>query len=116
VLILPAGHGRAVARRRRLSARERLGLGAVGALTAALAALVVIALASSGAPGRGCVQVTIASSLGGQPLSGCGARARSICAAAAGGAYAPAAAEAVLSACRRAGLRERPAASGSAGR
>lgn len=74
-----------------------------------LAMLVAVSLVVSSAPARGCIQVTIASSLGGQPLSGCGARARSICAAAARGAYSPSATDALLTACRRAGLRRLPA-------
>ena len=78
------------------------------AVIGALLATVVLALiglgayaVSSGAPARrDCVDVTFASTLGGAKLTGCGQRARTICAS---GAFA--ALDAQLSgACRRAGF------------
>jgi hypothetical protein len=81
VLILPPGHHKEVTSRRRLGARERWLVSAVAAAVAALVIVTLVATASSGPKvGRGCVLVTVASSLGGQQIKGCGADARSICA------------------------------------
>jgi hypothetical protein len=116
VLILPPGHGQTIAARQRLSRRERWLLRSVGALTAAIVLLVVLALVQSSAARRGCVEITIASSLGGQPLSGCGSHARAICAGAGSEGYSGSAREAVRSACARAGLPVGRPRGGSPGR
>jgi hypothetical protein len=50
------------------------------ALMAVLAVVIVVALASTSPKvGRDCVKITFSSSLGGQDLGGCGARARALC-------------------------------------
>lgn len=105
-MILPPGHARALAAPRRLGAREKWIVGSVLAVVAALIVVVAIALASAGrSSGHGCVDVTVPSSLGGQELYGCGARARALCAAAgAPGGYGGAAASAIAAECRKAGV------------
>jgi hypothetical protein len=100
VPILSPGRGPNATDRRRSSARERLISAALGALAAALLVVGALAVIQPRAPRRGCIDVTIASSLGGQPLAGCGARARALCAEAARGGYG----SGVLAACARADL------------
>jgi hypothetical protein len=106
VLILPPGHARSVAARRRLQPRERWLVGSILASLAALAVVLVIALASSGhMTSRGCVDVNLPYSTGGQEFYQCGARARAMCAqVGVPGGYAGAAARAVAVQCRKAGL------------
>jgi len=105
-VILPPGHAQAVAAPRRLRAREKWIVGSVLAVVAALILVTAIALAGAGrSSGHGCVDVTISSSLGGQELYGCGARARAMCAAAgAPGGYGGAAGRAIAAECRKAGV------------
>jgi hypothetical protein len=80
VLILPPGHHQDVTSHRRLGLRERWLVGVIGAAVAALVIVTLVATASSGPKvGRGCIYLTVASSLGGQQIKGCGADARSIC-------------------------------------
>jgi len=106
VLILPPGHAQTVLARRRFSRRERWMVGSVLASVAALAVVLVIALASSGhVTSKGCVDVNLPYSTGGQEFYECGARARAMCALVnAPGGYAGAAARAVAVQCRKAGL------------
>ncbi len=82
MLILPPGHGRSIASPRRLARRERLFVGGAALAVVILAVAVVVSFASGGTKvGKGCIDVTFASSLGGQPVTGCGAKARAICSA-----------------------------------
>jgi hypothetical protein len=82
MLILPPGHGQSIASPRRLQRRERWFVRGAALAVAILAVAVVVSLASGGTKvGKGCIDVTLASSLGGQPVTGCGAKARAICAA-----------------------------------
>jgi hypothetical protein len=76
----------------------------MGIGVAVIAVLVVIALASgSPKPERGCIDVTFASSLGGQPLDACGAQARAVCRDARGtGQYSGPQRTTILDACRAA--------------
>lgn len=72
-------------------------------LLAALLAVLVIGLAGGSARGAGCIEVTLASTLGGAVTHACGAHARDICAAPAESPLM--AAHGVLrQACDRAGL------------
>jgi hypothetical protein len=106
VLILPPGHAQRVAARRQFSTREKWILSGVGALTAALIIAVVISLATAEPKsGHGCVYVTVSSSMGAQPFSGCGAKGRQICAEVGRpGGYTGSLERALIPACRQAGL------------
>ena len=92
--------------RRRFTKREKWILSSVVATVAALAVVVIIAIATADpASGNGCVNVTVPSSMGAQPLSGCGAKARSMCRlAGAPGGYTGSLARALSTECRKAGL------------
>jgi hypothetical protein len=82
MLILPPGHGQSIASPRRLQRRERWFVGSAALVVAILAIAVVVSFATGGSrAGKGCIDVTVASSLGGQPVTGCGAKARAICSA-----------------------------------
>jgi hypothetical protein len=106
VLILPPGHAQQLLSRRGFSKRERWMVSSVLAAVAALAVVLVISLASSShTSGHGCVHVNLPYSTGGQEFYACGARARSMCAqVGTPGGYAGAAAQAVATQCRKAGL------------
>ena len=108
MLILPPGHGQP-ASRRALTRRERGILSGVGTVLAALVIAVVISIATAEPQsGHGCVYVTVASSMGAQPYSGCGARARSIClGVGTPGTYQGSLQRELIGACRRAGLPTR---------
>ena len=92
--------------RRRFTKREKWILSSVVATVAALAVIVIIAIATADpTSGNGCVNVTVPSSMGAQPLSGCGAKARSMCRlAGAPGGYTGSLARALSTECRKAGL------------
>ncbi len=81
-------------------------VGGVLTTVAVLAVAVVIALVSSShTTGNGCVHVNLPYSTGGQEFYECGAQAKAMCAAVgAPGGYTGAAAQAVATQCRRAGL------------
>jgi hypothetical protein len=106
MLILPPGHGQAVAARRQLTGRERwvAGLGAV--LSLLLIVAVVISLTGgSKAPGKGCLNVTFASSMGADVIDSCGVAAKQTCAAVGTpGGYTGAAGRELARDCRRLGL------------
>lgn len=119
MLILPQGHARSVATRRKFTGREKWILSAVGIVVAALVVAVLISFGKSDPKsGHGCIYTTFASSLGGQPLSACGAKARTMCAeAGVPGNYTGQLESVLLLACRQAGLPPRAgAASGPATR
>jgi hypothetical protein len=82
VLILPPGHAREASAGRRLAPRERRLVAAMLALTAVLAAAVIVSLTGAGGDGarRGCLDVSFPSSLGVQQVVRCGAAAREACA------------------------------------
>ena len=106
MLILPPGHAESVRIGRRLSLREkRLVVGFLAAM-AALLAVLVIALSSSGqSSGHGCVYATIPAATGAQQISQCGAQARFTCASAqTAGAFTAQAARVISAECRKAGL------------
>jgi hypothetical protein len=81
-------------------------VGGVLASVAILAVAVVLAVSSgSHITSKGCVDVTIPYSLGGQEIYECGARARSLCASVgSAGGFSGTAGGAVAAECRKAGL------------
>jgi len=107
VLILPPGHAQQVVAGRRFSVRERWMVGSVLSVVAALAVVLVISLATAGhSSGNGCVEVNLPFSMGGQELYRCGRSAKTLCSAAGrAGGFTGAAAQAVATQCRKAGLR-----------
>lgn len=106
MLILPPGHADAIATRRHLSIRERWIVAGVLGTVAALAAVLVISLVSSGpSSARGCIYATISGVVGAQQVHECGTSARNTCRTVyAPGAYAAPAARTIASECRKAGL------------
>lgn len=81
-------------------------IGGVLIVCAALAAVVVVAIVASGhSTARGCIDVTIPYSVGGQELYRCGAAARRTCASVgSSGGFSGRAGRAVAVQCRKAGL------------
>ena len=106
MLILPPGHGKAVANRRPLSTRERRMIGSVLAVVAAVAIALVISFADSGkTSAHGCIYATIPGPVGAQEVDQCGARARETCRSAPKpGEFTPQAAHVIEQQCRKAGL------------
>jgi hypothetical protein len=91
---------------RRLTARER-GVVRVALVIVVVTtiAIVILALSTSTAPPRpGCIDAIVPGAMGGQPVTGCGARARAICLARAG--QSDPGSLAVLRSCRRAGIAD----------
>jgi hypothetical protein len=109
VLILPPGHAQAVSTPRRLTGGERRSVGIVGAVVVVLVALALFSLTSGTAKlARGCINVTVQSSLGGQVMAGCGATARAMCASVgAPGGYVGELAAVVGAQCRKQGIKVR---------
>jgi hypothetical protein len=104
---IPAG-GPALAseRLRRLTGRERWLIRGVLAATAALAAVVIVAIATAGhSTGGNCIDFTVSYSFGGQESFQCGARARTTCRSVGhpGGFIGPAGAT-VATQCRKVGF------------
>ena len=106
VLILPPGHAQAPTLARRFSRREKWMVGSVLASVAVLTAIVIFAVSSGGhSSARGCVDVTIPYSLGGQEIYKCGAQARLLCASVGSPTgFTGAAGRAVAAECRKAGV------------
>ncbi|MGB9185835.1 MAG: hypothetical protein WCB67_17415 [Solirubrobacteraceae bacterium] len=106
MLILPPGHAEAMRHPPTVRPREKLMIGGVLAVVAALAVVLIISLTSAERQsGHGCISVGLAYSTGGDKLYRCGATARSMCA----GANTPngirgASARALATECRKAGL------------
>jgi hypothetical protein len=94
---------------RQLTARERNVL--IAGTTATILAIVALVLATAGgsrtAPGPGCIYVVVAGRVGGEPVHGCGAEARAICARST--RFDNPRAETIGEACRHAGIRMGPA-------
>ena len=89
---------------RRLSGRERkVGVFAIVAIVVALAVLLLTTAGDSRpGPGPGCISVVVAGRVGGEPVNGCGAAARAICARAA--TFDDPRAQTIGEACREAGI------------
>ena len=93
--------------RRRFTRRERWILGGVLATAVALAIAVVISLtAANGTSSGGCIDVIAPNFIGSTEVSGCGARARTICKSVGGSqsGYSRAADQALAAACRKQGI------------
>jgi hypothetical protein len=107
MLILPPGQAERLATPRRLGSREKWMVWIGALVAAALIAVTAIAITSKGhSSGKGCVDVTIASALGGQEFYYCGAHAKSFCMqSGAPGGYTGDARRAIAVQCRKAGLR-----------
>lgn len=97
---------------RKLTRRERRA--ALAVLAATVIALVGILLFTAGdsrpGPAPGCIETVVAGRVGGEPVNGCGAKARAICARAS--RFDDPRAEKILDACREAGVRLESAAAG----
>lgn len=95
---------------RKLTHRERNV--ALGVLAVTVVALVAILLVTAGdsrpGPAPGCIETVVAGRVGGEPVSGCGAEARAICARAA--RYDDPRADKIVETCRAAGIKAGPAA------
>jgi hypothetical protein len=106
VLILPPGHAEAAAAPRRLTVREKRLIAGVLAVVAAIAVAFIISLSTGGqTSANGCIHLTIPGVVGAQEIDNCGEAARSICQSVARpGAFAPAAAQAIATECRKAGI------------
>jgi len=106
MLILPPGHAEQLRPRWQMSAREKWMIGGVLGVVAALAVVLVISFASSTPSSTsGCIYATIPAVTGAEQIHQCGATAKSTCATAhTPGAFSPEAAQAISSACRKAGL------------
>lgn len=89
---------------RRLTGRERNVL--IAGVAVVVVAIAALLLATGGgsrpAPGRGCIYVVVAGRVGGEPVHGCGATARAICARSA--RFDDPRAAKIGEACRRAGI------------
>jgi hypothetical protein len=106
MLILPPGHNRELAQRRRLRPRERRLIGGVSGLVLVLLVAVAIGIAGGGSKLKpGCIDVSFASSLGVQEIAQCGAQARDTCASAGTpGGYGGKVGRLVSAQCRKQGL------------
>lgn len=89
---------------RRLTARERNVAIAVLAVTVVSLLAILLATAWDDRPGpaAGCIETVVAGRVGGEPVSGCGAEARAICARASG--FDDPRAEKIGDVCREAGI------------
>jgi hypothetical protein len=105
-MILPPGHGKAIAARRGLSRRERWMVGAVLGVVAALAVILAVAIGTAGrSSARGCIYATIPGPVGAEQIDQCGSQARATCqSASAPGNFTPQAERVIERECRKAGL------------
>ncbi|MDQ2894330.1 MAG: hypothetical protein M3Y09_01580 [Actinomycetota bacterium] len=106
MLILPPGHGQAVRTPYTLRTREKVMVSGVLAVVAALVVVLAISLGSGERQsGHGCISVGLAYSTGGETINRCGGAARALCSAVnAPGGNTGAAARALSTQCRKAGL------------
>jgi hypothetical protein len=81
MLILPPGHAQTIRQPRTFRLREKLMIGGVLTVVAALAVTLVISLATAERQsGHGCISVGLAYSTGGDKIFRCGGTARAMCA------------------------------------
>ena len=106
MLILPPGHGQAVGTPYTLRTREKVMVSGVLAVVAALVVVLAISLSSGEShSSKGCISVGLAYSTGGETINRCGAAARSLCTGVnQPGGIGGAAARALTTECRKAGL------------
>lgn len=105
-MVLPPGHGLAIATPRKLSAREKRLIRGVLAVVAVIVAALIVSIATTGqSSAHGCIRTTIPGDVGAQQINECGAQARETCQTVhQPGAFAAASARVVAAACRKAGL------------
>jgi hypothetical protein len=105
-VILPPGHAEQVTAPRGLTRREKRLIGAVLAALAALLLVLVISISSGGpSSGHGCIYATIPGPVGAEQISQCGGQARQTCQSVRAPGSFTAQAERVLETeCRKAGL------------
>jgi hypothetical protein len=110
LFIMPPGHHRPGPPRYRFSTREKWIVSGVAVLTAVLAIVTVIAIASSGhKSANGCIDVAVAYSTGGSEIHQCGAEAKALCrAVGVSGGFTGQTATQVAAECRKAGLPAGP--------
>lgn len=113
--MLPPGHWRQTSQPRPTSRREKWLIGAGIAALAVIAVAVAISFTSvQRTSGRGCIDVSAATVIGGSELYRCGSTARDLCTAPAGrDGLNMAFRRALADACRRAGLPAPARPSGS---
>ena len=105
-MAMPLGHGSEAQRLRPLARRERLlAVGVGGALAVALAIVLILSLTHSDRrSGHGCIEISLAYSMGGTQDYRCGAAARATCSGVSRPGLTAQGRQEVSSACRRAGL------------
>ena len=105
-MVMPLGHGSEAQRVRPLARRERLlAVGVGGVLALALATVLILSLTHADRrSGHGCIEVSLAYSMGGTQDYRCGAAARAECSAVNRPGLTGHGRQVVAQACRRAGL------------
>ncbi len=105
-MVLPPGHGQALATPRKLSAREKRLIRGVLAVVGVIAVALIISIATAGqSSAHGCIRTTIPGDVGAQQINECGVQARDTCATVnQPGAFPAASARVVAAECRKAGL------------
>lgn len=105
-MVLPPGHGQALAAPRRLATREKRMVRAVlGVVVAILIVLLISILTTGSSSAHGCIHATIPGAVGAQEIDECGAQARSTCLTAERpGSFPAASARVVAAECRKAGI------------
>jgi hypothetical protein len=106
-MIMPPGHQKRLSERRALTTREKWGGIATGLVVVIVAIIVVISVGSSSPKATaGCIDVTVASSLGSQRIDACHGNARSICMQlqTPGSGYHGETLTALIAGCRKAGF------------
>jgi hypothetical protein len=103
---LPPDHQRQTLPLRRLSARERLLVRVMAAVSIVVVVAVVVSIATSGpSSGGGCVHAVFPGPVGAEQVNQCGAGARSTCATLnSASGYGPEARRTIAAECRKAGL------------
>jgi hypothetical protein len=100
---------------RRLTPRERKA--AIAMVVMSLVAVAGLLLATGGnsrpGPAPGCIETVVAGRVGGEPVNGCGVKAKAICARATH--FEGARPETILDACREAGIEAGGSAPATAG-
>jgi hypothetical protein len=105
-MILPEGHAQQIRTPYVLRRRERIMIGGVLAMLAALVVALVISFATAGkSSGHGCISVSLPYSTGGATIYRCGAGARSMCSAVNQPGLTGSAGRIVARACRTAGVK-----------
>lgn len=105
-MVLPPGHGQALAAPGRLSVREKRLIASVLVVVAALVVALAVSIGAGGqSSGHGCIHATIPGAVGAQEIDQCGAPARATCQSVQRpGSFTPASARKIAVECRKAGL------------